>query len=52
MSIQAFYNAAKIGEFAREFQFRVQNLGPFTENDLLYLQTATLPGKTIQNQVE
>jgi hypothetical protein len=50
MSIQGFYNAAKGMEFARDFQFQVRTLGPFTENDLLYLQTAVLPSKTISNQ--
>lgn len=50
MSIQGFYNAAKGMEFARDFQFRIRNLGPFTDNDLLYVTTATLPGKEISNQ--
>ena len=50
MSIQEFYNAAKSMEFARDFQFRVRTLGPFTDQDLLYLQTATLPSKDISNQ--
>ena len=50
MSIQEFYAAAQINEFARDFQFRVRTLGPFTEQDLLYITTATLPGKTINNQ--
>lgn len=48
--IQEFYNAARQKEFARNFQFAVRTLGPFTEQDLLYIETATLPGKTIQNQ--
>ena len=51
MSIQDFYNAAQANEFARDFQFRVRTLGPFTEDDLLYITTATLPGKAISNQV-
>jgi len=51
MSIQDFYSTAQSYEFARDFQFRVRTLGPFTESDLLYVTTATLPGKTISNQV-
>lgn len=50
MTINAFYNAAKQKEFARNFQFSVRTLGPFTEQDLLYVESVTLPGKTIQNQ--
>lgn len=50
MSIQEFYNAAQRKEFARKFQFKVRTLGPFTEEDLLYVTTATLPDKSIQNQ--
>jgi len=50
MTIQAFYNAAQKNEFARDFQFRVRVLGPFNEDDLLYIKTTTLPGKTISNQ--
>lgn len=49
MSIQDFYAAAQNMEFSRDFQFRVRSLGPFTEDDLLYLTTANLPGKTIAN---
>jgi hypothetical protein len=51
MSIQDFYAAAQAKEFARDFQFRVRTLGPFTDDDLLYVKTASLPAKTIQNQV-
>ena len=50
MSIQDFYAAAQGQEFARDFQFRVRTLGPFVENDLLYVKTAKLPGKEITNQ--
>jgi hypothetical protein len=50
MSIQDFYAAAQAQEFARDFQFRVRTLGPFVESDLLYITTATLPGKEITNQ--
>lgn len=51
MSIQQFYQAAQGKEFARDFQFRVRVLGPFAEDDLLYVTTAELPGKEISNQV-
>jgi len=50
MSIQAFYAAAQAQEFARDFQFRIRTLGPYVDNDLLYVTTATLPGKEIANQ--
>ena len=50
MSIQEFYNAAQKMEFARKFQFRLRSLGPFTSDDLLYVETATLPNKEIQNK--
>lgn len=49
MSIQEFYNAAQQKEFARVFQFKVRTLGPFTEQDLLYVETAELPNKEIAN---
>lgn len=49
MSIQDFYATAQNQEFARAFQFRVRSLGPFTEDDLLYVETASLPGKEITN---
>ena len=49
MSIQDFYAAAQKQEFARAFQFKVRSLGPFTEDDLLYVETAILPGKSISN---
>lgn len=49
MSIQDFYATAQKNEFARKFQFRVTSLGPFTEDDLLYVETATLPNKEIKN---
>ena len=49
-NIQTFYQNAKANDFARDFQFRIVALGPFTESDLVYLTTAILPGKTISNQ--
>ena len=48
--IQDFYAVAQEREFARDFQFKINSLGPFTEKDLIYVTTATLPGKTITNQ--
>jgi hypothetical protein len=48
--IQDFYAVAQEREFARDFQFKVSSLGPFTEKDLIYLTTADLPGKSITNQ--
>ena len=50
MSIQDFYATAQQMEFARQFQFKVRSLGPFTESDLLYVKTAKLPSKSIQNK--
>lgn len=50
MSIQDFYATAQKQEFARKFQFKVRSLGPFTEDDLLYVETARLPGKSITNK--
>ncbi len=50
MSIQEFYSTSQQKEFARDFQFRVVTLGPFDAQDLLYVQTAALPAKTVQNQ--
>jgi hypothetical protein len=47
--IQSFYATAQEREFARDFQFKITSLGPFTEKDLIYITTATLPGKSITN---
>lgn len=44
-----FYETAKQKEFARDFQFRVVTLGPLTQDDLVYLRTGDLPGKSITN---
>lgn len=46
-----FYSVAQGKEFARDFLFRVISLGPFSSDDLLFVKTATLPGKEISNQV-
>jgi len=42
-----FYKTAQNREFARKFMFRVQTLGPFQEDDLIYITTAKLPGRTV-----
>lgn len=47
-TILKFYETAKEREFARDFQFRVVSLGPLTEDDLVYIRSADLPGKEIQ----
>lgn len=49
MSILRFYEVAKAKEFARDFQFRVVTLGPLTTDDIVYIRTGTLPGKSIEN---
>ena len=56
-TITDFYRVAQDKDFARDFQFRVLNIqggdgtsAKFTEDDLVYVRTATLPGKTIQNK--
>jgi len=50
-NISDFYRAVQQQDFARQFQFRVvqlanTNLG---ESSLVYLETASLPGRTINN---
>ena len=50
--IQDFYKVAQTRDFARDFQFRVLDVSNkgvpvFTEDDLVYAQTASLPGKSI-----
>lgn len=54
--IQNFYDAARHQDFARDFQFRILQLGPNQYNSqylnqLVYLTTATLPNRAINNQV-
>jgi len=51
MSIQKFYQVAQQRDFARLFQFRVARLGTldFGVDDLIYAETATLPGRSITN---
>jgi hypothetical protein len=52
-NISDFYRSVQDFDFARQFQFRLLTLGNtnFTEDQLVYLETATLPGRTIVNQV-
>lgn len=51
MSIQNFYQTAQLKDFARLFQFRLISFGnvDFGPNELIYVETATLPGKQINN---
>ncbi len=51
MSIQNFYQTAQAKDFARLFQFRMVSFGNvnFGPNELIYVETATLPGKQINN---
>ena len=50
-SILEFYNQAQIHEFARKFMFKVNQIGPLTDtSDLIYITTATLPGRTVVNK--
>jgi hypothetical protein len=50
--IQDFYTQAQAADFARTFQFRLLKLGNTTlgDNELVYLETASLPGRAIHNQ--
>jgi hypothetical protein len=46
-----FYKQAQKTDFARTFQFRVQSFADstFGDNELVYLETAKLPGRQINN---
>jgi hypothetical protein len=50
-NIRDFYRVAQDKDFARIFQFRVTQIGTtvLTERDLVYLETASLPGRTVNN---
>lgn len=52
-NITSFYKVAQNRDFARNFQFRLVQLGNtgFNEDDLVYIETSTLPGRAIHNQV-
>ena len=56
-TITDFYRVSQERDFQRDFQFRVLNIQggdgtstEFSEDDLVYIRTATLPGKSIQNK--
>lgn len=50
-NISDFYRSVQQKDFARKFQFRVVQLANtnFGEDSLVYLQTASLPGRAITN---
>jgi hypothetical protein len=50
-NIRDFYTAATTNDFARQFQFRLNTLANtnLAENQLVYLETANLPGRAITN---
>jgi hypothetical protein len=50
-NISKFYEQVQTNDFARQFQFRVTQLANtnFDENELVYLETASLPGRAINN---
>lgn len=51
-NITSFYRVAQVRDFARQFQFRLVRFGNtgFTEDDLVYVESASLPGRQITNQ--
>ena len=52
-TIRTFYDKAAVADFARDYLFRVQMIKTPTlflgEDELVYVKTATLPGRTIEN---
>lgn len=50
-NITSFYKVAQTRDFARLFQFRLVQFGNtgFNEDDLVYVETASLPGRSINN---
>lgn len=50
-NISDFYRSVQQKDFARQFQFRLVQLANtnFNEDTLVYVQTASLPGRTITN---
>jgi len=50
-NIQSFYSAAQNNDFARVFQFRLKQIGDLviTADNLIYAETAALPGRQINN---
>ena len=51
LNIQQFYQVAQQRDFARLFQFEVETFANinFKQNHLAYIETATLPGRTVTN---
>lgn len=53
--IQNFYDAARTTDFSRDFQFRILQIGSNQynqefQNRMVFLSTASLPNRTINNQ--
>jgi len=50
-NISDFYTSVQANDFARQFQFRVIQLAniAFSETSLVYVETANIPGRTINN---
>lgn len=50
-NISDFYSTASSRDFARQFQFRISQFANtnFRNNELVYLESATLPGRSITN---
>ena len=50
-NISDFYRSVQQKDFARQFQFRLVQLANtnFGEDTLIYVETATLPGRSITN---
>lgn len=49
--IQKFYSVAQQRDFARLFQFRLRQFGniAFSEDQLVYVESASIPGRSITN---
>jgi len=52
-TIQDFFRVSQARDFARDYMLRVVSIGEdtFNEDDFVYITTATLPDRTISNQV-
>lgn len=52
-TIQDFFRVSQARDFARDYMLRVASIGEdtFNEDDFVYITTATLPDRTVQNQV-
>ena len=51
-TIQDFLRVSQQRDFARDYMLRVTAIGndTFNEEDFVYITTATLPDRTVQNQ--